>query len=81
MPRSSWKPPFVEPILAKRLLQNEEIITYSRKTYIIPKFIGKTFEIHNGKHFIRLRVTEDMVGHKLGEFAPTRKPCLHRRPR
>ncbi|XXN19706.1 MAG: 30S ribosomal protein S19 [Candidatus Hodgkinia cicadicola] len=81
MTRSSWKPPFVEPVLTRRLLQNEEIITYSRRTYIVPRFIGRVFEIHNGKRFIRLRVTEDMVGHKLGEFAPTRKPCSHRRPR
>ena len=50
-----------------------EIKTISRQSVIIPKFIGYTVQIHNGKTFSKLKITEDMVGHKLGEFAPTRK--------
>ena len=50
----------------------EPIKTWSRACTIVPEFIGKNFAIHNGKNFIKLYVTEDMVGHKLGEFAPTR---------
>ncbi|AUG91511.1 30S ribosomal protein S19 [Candidatus Hodgkinia cicadicola] len=83
MARSSWKPPYVESTLLARaqrneLLQREATRTRSRKTYIVPKLIGKLLEIHNGKQFIRLRITEDMVGHKLGEFSPTRRLCVHK---
>ncbi|XXM93271.1 MAG: 30S ribosomal protein S19 [Candidatus Hodgkinia cicadicola] len=82
MARSSWKPPFVELALYARALANETqtepFATRSRRTYVLPEFIGKVFAIHNGRRFIKLRVTEDMVGHKLGEFAPTRKPCAHK---
>ncbi|AUG33860.1 30S ribosomal protein S19 [Candidatus Hodgkinia cicadicola] len=83
MTRSSWKPPYVESALSARVQQDElsgreTTRTRSRKTYIVPELIGKTLEIHNGKQFVRLRITEDMVGHKLGEFSPTRKPCVHK---
>ena len=79
MARSLKKGPYVfERLLKKVQLLNEsgkkEVIkTWSRRSSIYPDFIGHTFAVHNGKEFIPVYVTEDMVGHKLGEFAPTRK--------
>ena len=79
MARSLKKGPYVfERLLKKVQLLNEsgkkEVIkTWSRRSTIYPDFIGRTFAVHNGKEFIPVYVTEDMVGHKLGEFAPTRK--------
>ena len=79
MARSSKKKPYVfERLLAKVENLNEtgkkEVIkTWSRRSTIYPAFIGHTFAVHNGKEFIPVYVTEDMVGHKLGEFAQTRK--------
>ena len=79
MARSSKKKPYVfERLLDKVNKLNEtgkkEVIkTRSRRSTIYPAFIGHTFAVHNGKEFIPVYVTEDMVGHKLGEFAPTRK--------
>ena len=78
MSRSSKKGAFVEPSLMKKVEamnasdKKKPIKTWSRKSTIFPEFIGNTFEVHNGKQFIKVFVTEDMVGHKLGEFAPTR---------
>ena len=78
MSRSLKKGPHVdERLLAKvdkaqRTNQREPIKTWARDCTIVPEFVGQTFLIHNGKAFIKLFVTEDMVGHKLGEFAPTR---------
>ena len=78
MSRSVWKGPFVDPSLLKKVekLKNKSnptpIKTWSRKSTIIPEFIGISFLIYNGKKFIPLTISEDMVGHKLGEFAPTR---------
>ena len=78
MSRSSKKGPYVvDRLLEKvekvdRVGQREPIKTWARACTIVPEFIGKNFAIHNGKNFIKLYVTEDMVGHKLGEFAPTR---------
>jgi small subunit ribosomal protein S19 len=77
MSRSLKKGPYVdERLLAKVERQEsgpkEPIKTWSRDCTIVPEFIGHTFLIHNGKQFMKLYVTEDMVGHKLGEFAPTR---------
>src|SRR5262245_43432939 len=78
MSRSRKKGPyFDERLLAKverqqRTGHRAPIRTWSRDCTIVPDFIGHTFEIHNGKIFMKLFVTEDMVGHKLGEFAPTR---------
>ncbi len=78
MSRSLKKGPHVdERLLAKALRQQrggkkEPIQTWSRDCTIVPEFIGITFAIHNGRQFMKLYVTEDMVGHKLGEFAPTR---------
>ena len=78
MPRSLKKGPFVEPKLLKKVLLMTEagdkrmIKTWSRRSTIVPEFIGLTFAVHNGKKFIPVYVTENMVGHKLGEFSPTR---------
>jgi len=78
MGRSTKKGPFVaEHLLAKVVKLNdrrakEPIKTWSRASTIIPDFVGHTFMVHNGKAHLRVFVTEDMVGHKLGEFAPTR---------
>ena len=79
MSRSVWKGPFVDPSLIKKVdsLKNKPsktpIKTWSRKSTIIPDFVGTSFLIYNGKKFIPITISEDMVGHKLGEFAPTRQ--------
>ena len=79
MARSSKKLPFIDAHLAKKVKnvtesgKKEVIKTWSRRSTIYPDFIGHTFAVHNGKEFIPVYVTEDMVGHKLGEFAMTRK--------
>ena len=78
MPRSVSKGPFVEEKLLKRVEKmnaaNEKRIikTWSRRSTIVPEMIGHTFAVHNGKKFIPVYVSENTVGHKLGEFAPTR---------
>jgi len=83
MARAVWKGPFVEESLIKKVekLKNETnkkpIKTWSRKSTIIPDFVGFSFLIHNGRKFIPLTISEDMVGHKLGEFAPTRTYTGH----
>ena len=79
MARSLKKGPFVDKSLMKKVQKvnesekKEVIKTWSRRSTIYPDFIGHTFAVHNGKEFIPVYVTEDMVGHKLGEFALTRK--------
>ena len=83
MSRSIWKGPFVDPSLIKKVekLKNQTnkspIKTWSRKSTIIPEFIGVSFLIHNGKKFIPIKISEEMVGHKLGEFSPTRQFSGH----
>ena len=78
MSRSSKKGPFVnEKLFGKVMRLNEKrvkqvIRTWARACTIIPEFVGHTFEVHNGNKFIKVFVQEDMVGHKLGEFSPTR---------
>ena len=78
MARSVWKGPFVEESLIKKVEKHHKdpkkmpIKTWSRKSTIIPEFIGVSFLIYNGKKFIPVTISEDMVGHKLGEFSPTR---------
>ncbi len=78
MARSLKKGPFVHYKLEKRVQENAEngnknvIKTWSRASMIAPEFVGHTFAVHNGNKFIPVYVTENMVGHKLGEFAPTR---------
>ena len=79
MSRPIWKGPFVDPSLIKKVekLKGQTnkipIKTWSRKSTIIPEFVGHSFLIHNGKKFIPIRISEEMVGHKLGEFSPTRQ--------
>ena len=83
MTRSVWKGPFVEESLIKKAekQKNESgkkpIKTWSRKSTIIPDFVGLSFLIYNGKKFIPIKISEEMVGHKLGEFAPTRQFSGH----
>ena len=83
MSRSVWKGPFVDPSLIKKVenLKNQSnkspIKTWSRKSTIIPEFIGVSFLIYNGKKFIPIKISEEMVGHKLGEFSPTRQFTGH----
>ena len=78
MPRSVWKGPFVDGYLfdkaeaARSSGRNEIIRTWSHRSTIVPDFVGLTFAVHNGKKFVPVYVTENMVGHKLGEFAATR---------
>ncbi len=79
MARSVWKGPFVDMHLLKKVEAAQEsgkssvvIQTWSRRSTILPDFVGITFNVYNGRKFIPVYVTEDMVGHKLGEFAPTR---------
>ena len=79
MARSLKKGPFIDEHLMKKVKalnetdKKEVIKTWSRRSTIYPEFIGHTFAVHNGKEFIPVYVTEDMVGHKLGEFSMTRK--------
>ena len=79
MSRSLKKGPFCDASLMKKVeAQNEAgkhevIMTWSRRSTIFPNFVGHTFAVHNGKEHVPVYVTEDMVGHKLGEFSPTRK--------
>lgn len=82
MSRSSKKGPFVDPKLMKKVQaadpNNKSVIkTWSRASSISPEMVGYTFGVHNGKEFIEVSVSEDMVGHKFGEFAPTRKFTKH----
>lgn len=83
MSRSSKKGPFVDPKLLKKVEKMDAsgkknvIKTWSRGSDIAPEYVGHTFGVHNGKQHIPVFVTENMVGHKLGEFAPTRKFKSH----
>jgi small subunit ribosomal protein S19 len=76
--RSVWKGPFVDGYLlrkaekARNSGRNEIIRTWSRRSTVMPQFVGLTFGVHNGRKFLPVLVTENMVGHKFGEFAPTR---------
>ena len=78
MPRSIWKGPFVDGYLLKKAEairaagRNDVIKTWSRRSTVLPQFVGLTFGVYNGHKFIPVLVTEDMIGHKLGEFSPTR---------
>ncbi len=78
MARSVWKGPFVDLYLLKKAEEAQEsrkktpINTWSRRSTILPQFVGLTFNVYNGRKFIPVYVGEDMVGHKLGEFSPTR---------
>ena len=78
MARSIWKGPFIDSYLLKKAEtvrdsgRNDVIKTWSRRSTILPQFVGLTFGVHNGQKFIPVSVNENMVGHKLGEFSPTR---------
>ena len=83
MSRSVWKGHFVDPSLIKKVEKLKDqtnktpIKTWSRKSTIIPEFVGVSFLIYNGKKFIPIKISEEMVGHKLGEFSPTRQFSGH----
>lgn len=83
MARSVWKGPFIERSLLKKVEtvrssgRKEIIKTWSRRSTILPQFVGMTFGVHNGRKFIPVLVTDQMIGHKLGEFAPTRLFVAH----
>ena len=78
MARSVWKGPFIDAYLVKKASKVREsgrsdvIKTWSRRSTILPNFVGLTFGVHNGKKFVPVLVSENMIGHKFGEFAPTR---------
>ncbi|MFB6265155.1 MAG: 30S ribosomal protein S19 [Bradymonadaceae bacterium] len=83
MPRSIKKGPYVEESLLRKVRKTKSrddqqaIKTWSRDSLVIPEFVGLTFAVHNGRKFVPIYVTENMVGHKLGEFAPTRTFYAH----
>ena len=83
MARSLKKGPYVDEVLFRKVIRARDtgstmlIMVWTRACTIVPEFVGTTFEVHNGKTFIKVYVTEDMVGHKLGEFAPTRSFRSH----
>ena len=83
MPRSLKKGPFIDPSLQKKVEKllasgsKQVIKTWSRRSMISPEFLGLTFHVHNGKLFVPVFVTENMVGHRLGEFSATRKFTGH----
>jgi small subunit ribosomal protein S19 len=78
MPRSAWKVPFIDGYLLKKTRdylnssKKQVIKIWSRRSTILPQFVGINFAVHNGKKFVSVSVSEGMVGHKFGEFAPTR---------
>ena len=78
MARSAKKGPFVDPSLLEKIdkvkssSKREVLKTWSRRSTILPEFVGLTFAVHNGKKFVEVFITENMVGHHLGEFSPTR---------
>lgn len=83
MARSAKKGPFVDPSVMEKVekvknsARREVIKTWSRRSMILPEFVGLVFAVHNGKKFIEVHVSENMVGHHLGEFAPTRTFKMH----
>ncbi len=85
MPRSSWKMPFSEvsaPFFARNLnktrLGKPSLKIWSRQSVVLPQFVDNNFAVHNGKTFVPIKVSEEMVGHKFGEFAITRKRATHK---
>lgn len=83
MARSTKKGPFIDESLLKKVRESkgsarrEAIKTWSRRSMVLPDFVGMTIAVHDGKKFVSVYVTENMVGHKLGEFAPTRTFRMH----
>jgi len=79
--RSVWKGPNIVPLPIQRVAPGQKvppIKTQARSATILPNFVGLVFQVHNGKNYIDVAITEDMVGHKLGEFSPTRKPFSYK---
>lgn len=85
MTRSIWKGPHVDSSLLlkinkiKKIDSKKKLNTWSRRSVILPQFIGLSFNVYNGNKWISVTVTEEMIGHKLGEFAPTRKVVKHKK--
>ncbi len=87
MSRSIWKGPFVDNSLIKYFQRNinnenknnQRLKIWTRRSLIIPEFVGYHFDVYNGHKTIRLFVTEEMIGHKFGEFSSTRKKCEHKK--
>jgi small subunit ribosomal protein S19 len=82
MSRSSWKGPFIEKSFFKLRLKKQnktELKIWSRKSTILPYLVGQTINIHNGKKFLKLKITKQMLGHKLGEFVPTRARFFYKK--
>jgi small subunit ribosomal protein S19 len=84
MSRSIWKGPFIENSFLKKEYKIKkkntvEIKTWSRKSTILPYLVGKSILIHNGKKFLKIKISENMLGHKLGEFAPTRARFFYKK--
>ena len=83
MPRSVWKGPFIDGYLLKKAEDARSsgrttvIKIWSRRSTILPQFVGLTFGVYNGRKFIPVLITEDMIGHKMGEFSPTRTYLGH----
>jgi small subunit ribosomal protein S19 len=78
MARSVWKGPFIDGYILKKAdkaresTRNDVIKTWSRRSTVLPQFVGLTFAVHNGQKHVPVSISEDMIGHKFGEFAPTR---------
>ena len=81
MARSLWKGPYVDASLLRALATGPQdgCHTYSRRSVVLPQFVGSLVHVHNGKSYTAVRVSEDMIGHKFGEFATTRRRALHTR--
>lgn len=83
MARSAKKGPFVDPSVLEKIAKvknssrREVVKTWSRRSMILPEFVGLTFAVHNGKKFVEVFITENMVGHLLGEFSPSRTFKMH----
>lgn len=77
--RSAWKGPNIVPLpLGDGIKKGTPIRTNARSCTILPQFVGLKFQVHNGKEYVELEISEDMVGSKLGEFAPTRKRFMYK---
>nr|YP_010377307.1 ribosomal protein S19 [Odontella aurita]QYB22956.1 ribosomal protein S19 [Odontella aurita] len=84
MSRSNWKGPYIKESLIKvvnnkKIKKKKEIQIMLRETVIIPFFVGRIFSVHNGKTFLKVKIVDDMIGHKLGEFSPTRKQFTYKK--
>ncbi len=77
MSRSIWKGPFAEIYLHKK--RKSWIQTQSRRSVVLPQYVGREFQVHNGKYYLLVKPTQDMIGHKLGEFVATRRKPNHKR--